>query len=164
MAISATLDAANEVTDVLIVPRGKTAFWTVDVTSLVNGDARLFVSRDGRGTWQAAARVTADTEGRIFNDTAGDIYLYFALIETASSISGSAAVAAEVEASVSFVVRDVVTDQPLMEFGDYITPLVPLDFSVQPEYASNAAALAGGAAVGSVYATATGELRVVVEA
>lgn len=162
--VAATLDAANEQTPVLSVPRGRTASWSVDVTDLANGDARLFVSRDGRGTWQAIVRATTDGEGRIYNDTANDIYLYFILVQTAPSVSGSAAVVIEVEPAATVVVRDPTTDQPVMELGDYITPLVPLDLSTQPEYASNAAALAGGAAVGSVYAHADGSLHVVVEA
>lgn len=160
--ITATLDEDNEQTAVIAVARGRTLRWTVDATALANGECRLFVSRDGRGTFRALARVSADADGRVYNDTGSDLYAYFLLAETVDPLSGSAVVTLEAEPQVVVVIRDPETDVELLELGDsFLRPLVPFDLTNVPEYADNAAALAAGADVGTAYVSSTGAVRVV---
>jgi hypothetical protein len=163
--ITATLDAANEQSPVFRVPRTKTLLWNVDETSLADGEARLFVSRDGLGTFRTLASTVSDGEGRVYNDTSSDIYAFFVLVQTGAALSGSVVVSLEVESASLLVIRDPETGEPLLEFTDaHIKPLVPFDLSELPTYADNAAALAAGAAVGTAYVTASGVVTVVLEA
>lgn len=159
MSIEATLDADGEESGVLRVPRTKTALYSVDVTSLTNAEVRLLVSYNNRGSWEIVKRITADTSDRIINDSAGVIYIKFALVELAESLSGDADVTLEVEPQTIVVLRDPSTNQPLIEYGDtLIKPIVGLDLTNVPEFADNEAALLAGAVIGSVYADATGAL------
>jgi hypothetical protein len=161
--LTATLDAAGEQTAEFIIPRGKAATWSVDETSLANGVVDLLVSYDGRGTWRRAASVATDSSGQIINDKGADISAHFVLRETASSVSGSAVVTLALQPAASITVRDPESNAPLLEYGDEITPLVPLNLANMAEHADNAAALAAGLPVGTVYATGAGALRIVVE-
>ncbi|MFO7306765.1 MAG: hypothetical protein C0P74_014740 [Gammaproteobacteria bacterium] len=164
MSIKATLDADGEESGVLRVPRTKTVSYTVDVTSLVNGEVHLLVSYNNRGSWDVVRRITADSSGQLVNDSAGVIYVKFALVETEASLSGDADVTLALEPQTVVVLRDPATNQPLIEYGDtLIKPIVGLDLSTVPEFTDNAAALAAGAAIGSVYADATGALFRVIE-
>jgi hypothetical protein len=164
MRIEATLDADGEESGVLRVPRTKTVSYTVDVTSLVNGEVRLLVSYNNRGSWDVVRRITADGSGQLVNDSAGVIYVKFVLVETEASLSGDADVTLALEPQTVVVLRDPSTNQPLIEYGDtLIKPIVGLDLSTVPEFTDNAAALAAGAAIGSVYADATGALFRVIE-
>lgn len=160
--LTATLDADGAQTSVFIVPTGKTLIWSIDETDLADGEVILFVSRDGRGTWQPVVRASADSDGRIPNTQASDIFAYFELRETGETLAGEAAVSLSLQPMATVTVRDTETGEPIVAYGATITPYVPLDFSSVPIYADNAAALADGAALGTVYATAVGALAIVV--